>query len=133
MPGIEARAPERTETSSGRVDIAEVRTDRVADQSHGLVHLRLQAVGQFAAMRIVGVADLGRDGETGGNVQAQAGHLRKVGALAAEQLRHVGATIDIAGGKGVDPLRLGRRCFVRHLGRSPRRYRLLVGKPAVVV
>ncbi len=70
MPGIEARAPERTETSSGRCDVAEVRTDRVADQPHGLVHLRLQAVGQLAAVRIVGVADLGRDGEAGGHVQA---------------------------------------------------------------
>ena len=43
MPGIEARAPERTETSSGSLDVAELAADRVADELQGLLDLRLQA------------------------------------------------------------------------------------------
>ena len=133
MPGIEARAPERTETSSGRLDVAEVGADRVADEAHGLVDLRLEAVGQLAALRVVGVADLGGDGEAGRHGQAEARHLGEIGALAAEQLRHVGTAVDIAGGEGVDPFRLALHRLVRHLASSPRRYRPLVGEPAVVV
>ena len=105
MPGIEARAPERTDTSSGVVDVAEVAPTASPTSLQRLVDLRLQALGQLAPVRVVGVADLGGDREAGRHGQAQARHLGEVGALAAEQLRHARTAVDIARGEDVNPLR----------------------------
>ena len=49
-------------------------------------------------------ADLGGDGEAGRHRQADRGHLGQVGALAAEQVLHVGAALVVAGAEAVHPL-----------------------------
>ena len=94
MPGIEARAPERTETSSGIRAVAEASGRRCCST-------RARCVGDLLPQRrrigpAVGVvvgADLGRDREARRHRQPEAGHLGEVGALAAEQVLHVGAAV----------------------------------------
>ena len=87
IPGIENAAPERTDTSSGSVGIAEP-----------LAHLRfergaappatssMRPVGHRVARGHVGVARVGRDREAGRHGQAELRHLGEVGALAAQQV-----------------------------------------------
>ena len=93
MPGIEARAPERTETSSGLAASPKRGADRLADLGQRRLDLGLQPVGQLAAVGVVGGADLGGDGEARRHRQAEARHLGEVGALAAEQVAQTGMSV----------------------------------------
>ena len=71
MPGIEARAPERTETSSGLSGSPKLGADRLLDrgQRRGDLVLQLGRVG-LAVVVVVG-ADLGGDREAGRHRQAE--------------------------------------------------------------
>ena len=88
MPGMEARAPERTETSRGfslSPNFLPVMRFHLDDVLHDL---RLDIVVDFAAVFIILRAGFGGNGEALGNRQTETGHLRQVGALAAQQLAH---------------------------------------------
>ncbi len=73
MPGMEARAPERTETSRGLF------------RSPNFLPLV-----DLAAVFVILGAGFGGDGEALGNGHADVGHLGQVGTLAAQQLTHLG-------------------------------------------
>ena len=121
MPGIEARAPERTDTSSGEVTSPKRGADRLADLGERRLDLLLEAVRQLAAVGVVGGADLGGDGEARRHRQAEARHLGEVGALAAQQVLHVGRAVGLAGAEQVDALAGGAgrcACWLRH-GSAP--------------
>ena len=105
MPGIEARAPERTETQQ--------RIGRVAERAPGLppdrgdrgVDLRRE-IGRIGfAVGVEMGADFGRDREAGGHRQAERGHLVQVRALAAEQVLHLALAFGVLGAEGIDPFR----------------------------
>src|SRR5688572_12411662 len=51
------------------------------------------------------VAELGGDGEAGWDGQAEAAHLREVGALASQHVPIAGMAFGLPVAKGVDPLR----------------------------
>ena len=94
MPGIEARAPERTDTSSGICRVAEPGADRLLDARRAPSATCVLQLGRIAAVVVVEVgADLGRDREAGRHRQAEIAHLGEVGALAAEQVAHVAAPL----------------------------------------
>jgi len=90
MPGIDSRAPERTETRSGLAPIAQALAGLGLDgpqRSSAWSHIpSVEAL----AGSVVGVARFGRDGETWWNGESCSGHLRAAGALATEQVAHVG-------------------------------------------
>ena len=93
MPGIEARAPERTETSSGFAASPKVAAGQPRDLGERRVDLAVERRRIALAVGVVVGADLGRDGEAGRHRQAEVGHLGEVGALAAEEVAHVGAAL----------------------------------------
>ena len=109
IPGIETRAPERTETSSGLSGVAEARADAAPDLLDGLAHRILEAVGVVAAEGVEGVADLGGDGEAGRDWNAEAAHLGEAGALAAKQVAHRGVAVGAAAAEAKDRREAGRR------------------------
>ena len=105
MPGIEARAPERTETSSGLAAIAEPMASLPAHARQRRIDL-LGKVGGIGFVVLVEIgADFGRDGEAGRHRQAERRHLRQIGALAAEQILHLAAAIGLFRAEGIDPFR----------------------------
>ena len=106
MPGMEARAPERTETSSGFCGIAEGAAGELADLGERLLDLafELRRIG-LAVVVVIG-ADLGGDGEARRHRQAQIGHLGEVRPLAAEQVLHPRLALGLAVAEGIDPLRI---------------------------
>ena len=93
MPGMEALAPERTETSSGLCSIAKLFAGQLLQLSQILKDLRLDFRADLLAVLIVLGAGLSGDGEALRNRHAQNGHLSKVGTLAAEQLTHLGVAL----------------------------------------
>ncbi len=105
MPGIEARAPERTETSRGLAASPNIAFGLAADLGHRRVDLR-RKVGRigFAVGVEVG-ADFGGDGEARRHGQAERSHLVQVRALAAEQVLHLAPAFGALGAEGIDPLR----------------------------
>ncbi len=90
MPGIEARAPDRIDTSSGLAASPKCLPTRLAHGGQRRIDLGRQAVRVGAAGCREDGADFGGDGEAGRNRQAEIGHFGQVGALAAEQGLHVG-------------------------------------------
>ncbi len=113
IPGIESRAPERTETRSGRFLSPSFFADRFLDLGQRRRDLGLEPfrIGAFVLVKIS--ADFGRDREPGRHRQADAGHLREVGALAAEQRLHVSGAVGFAVAKVVN---VARRFFGLGLG-----------------
>ena len=105
MPGIEARAPERTETSSGALPSPKPRPVMRPTSASRRVHSLGQAVGIAFAVFVIMRADFRRDRETGRDWQAEIGHFGQIGALAAEQVAHVGCTFGLAVAEGIDPFR----------------------------
>ena len=87
MPGIDSRAPERTETSSGSSRVAQPLVRVLLEPLDGVRHLRVQPLGERLARVHVRDARLRRDREPGGDeVRVEdARHLGDVGALAAQQ------------------------------------------------
>jgi hypothetical protein len=94
IPGIEARAPERTELAAG--DFGDMRQTRV--------DLLLEVLRVFLGVGVIVGADRGGDGEARRHRKAQVGHLGEIGALAAQQFLHAGAALRLAAAEGVDPL-----------------------------
>jgi hypothetical protein len=90
MPGMESRAPERTETRSGRriFGVAELFAHDFLDLATRF-HLRVEALGVGALVVVEIGADLGGDGEARRHGQADAAHLGEVCALAAQQRLHL--------------------------------------------
>ena len=93
MPGMETRAPERTETSSGLWASPNFSPTALLDEGEGGLDLVLELGGVVAVIVVEGGADLGGDGEAGGHRQVDAGHLGQVGALAAEEVAHLGPAL----------------------------------------
>ena len=90
MPGIEARAPERTETSSGLARSPNFLPVMRAICASPASTCSLKVLRIGLAVGVVVGADLGGDGEAGRHRQAEIGHLGEAGALAAEQVAHLG-------------------------------------------
>ena len=104
MPGIEARAPERTETSSGLARSPNVLPVMRAMWARPASTCVSQLLRIGLVVGVVVRADLGGDGEAGRHRQAEVRHLGEVRALAAEQFAHAGAALGLAAAEGVDPL-----------------------------
>ena len=102
MPGIEARAPERTETSKGLPGSPKLAPTILADIGQRRLDLVRQSLGILIVVAVKAGADLGGDGETGRHRQAEIGHLGEIGALAAEQRLHAGAAFGAAAAKAID-------------------------------
>ena len=88
MPGIESRAPERQETSSGFVASPNLAPMICSTLLERLDDLLAQLRRILAAVGVEVGADVGGEGEAGGHGQADVGHLGEVGPLAAEQILH---------------------------------------------
>jgi len=65
------------------------------------LHLRLEFLGISLFVRVEIRADFGGDGETGGHGQADAGHFREIGALAAEEGLHRAIAVGLFVAPGV--------------------------------
>ena len=91
MPGIDSRAPERTETSSGSSGSPSCLPVGGLEARERLVDLLVEPVGQLAAGLHVRDAGLGRDREARRHAVGaeDARHLGDVRALAAEQVAHL--------------------------------------------
>ena len=90
--------------------IAETQADRLLHEGQGGAHLAVELVRVSPVVLVERGANFGGDGEAGRNRQADAGHLREVGALAAQEVAHVGAALVAAGAEAVHPL--GHACPV---------------------
>ena len=89
MPGMEARAPERTETSRGLSLIAKLLANLLFQLLQVYKDVSHDILIDLAAIGVVLGAGLGGNGKSGGHGHAGIGHLGQVGALAAQQLTHV--------------------------------------------
>jgi hypothetical protein len=110
MPGIEARAPERTETSSGFFTSPNFIFMDFSTSAQGRFDLFLQRVGVFPAIGVVMNADIRDNGETGGYRQAQIGHFGEIRALSAEQFLHRGIAVSLVWRRNYRPI-----CVIREL------------------
>ena len=104
MPGMETRAPERQETSSGFLRVAELRSHDLFGLAKGRLDLGLELRRVGLAVGVVVVADFGGDGEAGGDGQADEAHLGEVGTLAAEEVLHLAVAVGLAAAEEVDVL-----------------------------
>ncbi len=104
MPGIEARAPDRTETSSGFLRIREGSVGQRRHMGERGVDLGRQLVRIAPAVGIEPIAELSRQRKSGRDREAEIRHLGEVGALAAEQIAHRPRTLGLAVPEGVHPL-----------------------------
>ena len=116
MPGIEARAPERTETSSGLASSPKLRPVSLPTWASAASTGVRELGGIAALVRVEIGADFGGDGEARRHRQAEVGHFGEVGPLAAEQVAHRARALGLAVAEGVDPLRHvahpGKRCIL---------------------
>ena len=96
MPGIESRAPERTDDEQRVLQIAELLAHLLFDGRDAGLHLALELRRIGALVGVVVGADLGRDREAGRHGQADAGHLGEVRALAAEERLHRAVAVRLA-------------------------------------
>jgi hypothetical protein len=85
--------------------IAEATSDDALDLGQRRLHLAFELGRVFALMRVEMGADLGRDREARRNGKPEIAHLREIGALAAEQVAHLGAPVALALAEAVDPFR----------------------------
>jgi len=85
--------------------IAKAGANPLLDPAQGGRDFFLQIGGIGPSVGEIGVADLGGDGEAGRHRQTQGRHLGQIGALAAEQIAHLGAAVRLAAAELVDPLR----------------------------
>ena len=105
MPGIEARAPERTETQQRIGGVAEHMAGLPADLRDRRVDLRGEIGRIGLAVGVEVGADFGGDGEAGRHRQAERRHLVQIRALAAEQILHLPPSFGALGAEGIDPFR----------------------------
>ncbi len=111
MPGIESRAPERTDTSSGMAALS----PNFVPMIFSMKAMPALTCGSsdFGIGSLVGViigADFGGDGESGRHRQADAAHLGQVRAFAAEQRFHAAVAVGFLITKQINVF-CGFRCF----------------------
>ena len=98
-------APARAHGDQQRVaGIPELGADQVLDRRQGAVDLGLEVVRVAPVIVEEIAADFRGDGEAGRYRQPERGHLRQVGALAAEQFLHIGPTVGGSAAEAVHPL-----------------------------
>ena len=128
MPGIDSRAPERTDTRRGSEGRAQTLLGQALQAAAR--HRPGPPASQAPPTRLhIGDTGLGCDGETRRHPLGaqQASHLRDVRALAPKQFAHVTRPL----GEVVDELIVGRDCQVRNGGYlRPRRARDARGRGA---
>ena len=78
------------------LDVAVFLAHDLLDFRHGLVDLGDEALGQAPFVPIVLCTHLGGDRESRGHGDAQIRHLREIGALAAEEILHLGLAFGLA-------------------------------------
>ena len=84
--------------------VAERGADALADPRNAGLYLGCETGRADRGVRAVSFAGLGGDGEPGGDRKAEPAHLRKIGALAAEQAVHRGVAVRGPAAEAVDPL-----------------------------
>ena len=89
MPGMEARAPERTETSR----VAKLLAGDLFQTLEMLEDVSGDIVIDLTAVCIVLGAGIRSDGEALGHGHTEVGHLGQVGTLAAQQLAHLAVAL----------------------------------------
>ena len=103
IPGMEIAAPERTDTSSGPLGVAEAEPAALLEAADVIVDLLVEA-GRDVVRGHVGAARVGRDREARGDGDPELRHLGEADALAAEELATaVGRlleAVDVPGGGG---------------------------------
>ena len=105
MPGMEARAPERTATRRGVARVTDgCPRRRLAYGLKRVYHLPPQGIRQPAIIRIIESTNFRRDGEPRGNGQAEARHLGEICSLAAEERDEIRAPFGRPGTEEIDPL-----------------------------
>ena len=104
MPGIEAREPERTDTSSGLSTSPNLAPRDLADSVERGLTIGFNDFGKLLAELVIDAADLGGDGEARRDGQPKPRHLGEIGALAAEQIALRGIALGAAGAEGEDPM-----------------------------
>ncbi len=97
--------------------VAEPGADRLADDTERRLDILRQPRREALAEIVVGRADLGGDREARRHRQPEACHLRKIGALASEEVLHVRGAFGLAGPEEVDPL-AGSTCTVLRHGHA---------------
>ncbi len=105
MPGIDARAPERTDSSSGSAaspNVLPISCSTKATPCSTSASISFERV--LLALLGEDGAGLGADGEARGHGDAQAAHLGQVGALAAEQVLHRRRALGARGAEQIDVL-----------------------------
>jgi hypothetical protein len=100
MPGIDSRAPERTDTSSGLDGSPNFLPTCGFDHLQRFESLLPQPFGELPAACVVFVACFGGDGETGGNGNAGTGHFSDASAFATKEIAHRRVTF----GEEIHPL-----------------------------
>ncbi len=88
MPGIEARAPLRQLSKQRVFGVAELHAHRLFGLLQGGGHFVAERLRELASLGEEGGAELGADGEAGGDGQSELGHFRQVRPLAAERVLH---------------------------------------------
>ena len=102
IPGIDTRAPERTETSSGSAASPKLLPVDPLDMGDAVGDLGGERVAEALALVIIERAGRSRDGEAGRHRQADRGHFGEVRALAAEQLLIARLAVGDAAAEAVD-------------------------------
>ncbi|OPZ78151.1 MAG: hypothetical protein BWY77_01563 [bacterium ADurb.Bin431] len=97
----------------GVLDIAEAGVHDLFDRSQGSLDILHQLGGILFAVGVIVSAHLGGDGKAGGDRDAEVGHLRQVGALAAEQFLHLGCSFSLAAAEGIDIFGLGHSSLLK--------------------
>ena len=129
MPGIENFAPERTDTNSGFLYVAEFCSSRIFELGKVTLHLTVDGGGRFPALLVVKIAGFGRHRETRRHWQSGIGHLGEVRALASEQPFHVAVAVGFAAAEEIHELtlagsaRFGARSFAAAFPAGGRRSR----------
>ena len=90
MPGMEERAPERTETSRGFSMEPKVLPGLLLKDAHVFEDIRLDLIVDFAVVRVVLGAGLSGDGEALGNRHTGVGSFGQVDALTTQSVLHGG-------------------------------------------
>ena len=112
MPGIESRAPERTDTSSGMFFLSPNFVPMIFSMFAMpalICALKLLRIGPLVLV-VIG-ADFGGDRESRRHRQTDAAHLREVRAFAAEQRLHGAVAVGLAVSEEINVFRCFLKCF----------------------
>jgi hypothetical protein len=112
MPGIETRAPERTDSSSGLSGSPKTASCDLANLDQRFGYSAFETIGHVAAIVIVPDTGLRSDGQARRHRQAEMAHLGQVCALSAQEISIRSRAFRLPVAKSVDPFRHARlrRC-----------------------